>query len=173
MRLLLTVAMTAILSVPANAISVHGFETTRSERIVELAGSIHPAALYVLSSRLLAQGKGQEAANWMYAGQLRYRFMIAALGHKGQEQGILYSAMTEQVGRPVNGYIAGNPDEWIAAMEWALNWDAVTDNAVTSKTEFAAELSQIREGLRKLIARVDASRDQIRKERAANGLPNR
>ena len=46
---------------------------------------------------------------------------------------LLFSALTEQVGRPVNEYIAGNVDEWLAAMQWALDWDAANDNGVTSK----------------------------------------
>src|SRR5690625_4154023 len=40
-------------------------DTMPSAQIVEQAGSLHPSALYVLASRLLAEGKGQEAANWM------------------------------------------------------------------------------------------------------------
>ena len=38
-------------------------DTMPSAQIVEQAGSLHPSALYVLASRLLAEGKGQEAAN--------------------------------------------------------------------------------------------------------------
>lgn len=141
-------------------------------QIIEQAGSLHPSALYVLASRLLAQGKGQEAANWMYAGQLRYRFMLA-VPDAGANDRILFSALTEQVGRPVNEYIAGDPDEWIAAMEWALAWDEATDNDVTSRTAHPATLAEVRGGLARLIEKVDSSRDQIRRERTANGLENR
>ncbi len=144
-----------------------------SAQIVSQAGSLHPSALYVLSSRLMAEGKGQEAAKWMYAGQLRYRFLLAALGNAGRDEQILFSALTEQVGRPVNQYIAGNPDEWIAAMKWALDWDAATANGVTSKTRHAAELARVRNGLAELIVEVDTSRDQIRRQRRANGMRNR
>ncbi|HLS18908.1 MAG TPA: hypothetical protein VK090_03785 [Paracoccaceae bacterium] len=147
-------------------------DTMPSAQIVEQAGSLHPSALYVLASRLLAEGKGQEAANWMYAGQLRYRFMLAVPDASANDR-ILFSSLTEQVGRPVNEYIAGDPDEWIAAMRWALDWDAAIENQATSKTEHAAELAEVRSGLERLISTVDASRDEIRRERTANGLENR
>ena len=116
---------------------------------MDQAGSLHPSSLYVLASRLAVQGKAAANAR------------------------VLFSALTEQVGRPVNEYIAGDPDEWIAAMRWALDWDAATDNHVTSKTGHAAELAQVRGGLERLISKVDASRDEIRRERTANGLENR
>lgn len=143
-----------------------------SAQIAGQAGSLHPSALYVLAARLLAEGRGQEAANWMYAGQIRYRFLLAAPG-AGADDRALFSALTEQVGRPVNEYIAGDPDDWIAAMEWALDWDAANANDLTSKKAHAAELAEVRAGLSRLIARVDSSHAEIRRQRRDNGLENR
>lgn len=151
----------------------HAKDGQDTERIVDQAASLHPSSLYVLASRLLVQGKGQEAANWMYAGQLRFRFLLAVQGKAAANDRVLFSALTEQVGRPVNEYIAGDPDEWIAAMEWALAWDDATDNNVTSKTAHADKLAEVRQGLRQLIEKVDSSRDEIRRQRAENGLENR
>jgi len=142
-------------------------------QIAAQAESLHPSALYVLAARLLAEGKGQEAANWMYAGQLRYRFLLKAAGGDGGDDRVLFSALTEQVGRLVNEYIGGTPDEWIAAMQSALSWDAAHANAVTSKTAHAAELAEVRRGLSDLIAQVDARREELRQQRRANGLENR
>lgn len=170
----LVAAIAASLAVLLPAQAQHADPGTMpTQQIMAEAASLHPSALYVLASRLLAEGEGQEAANWMYAGQLRYRFMLEALGDAAGNESVLFSALSEQVGRPVNEYIAGDPDEWIAAMRWALEWDARTPNALTSKTRHAAELASVRVGLERLIARVDSSRDQIRQERAANGLSNR
>lgn len=171
-RLLAALLLSSALLLPGHAHAAENLDTMSSAQIVAQAGSLHPSALYVLASRLLAEGRGQEAANWMYAGQLRYRFMLAVPDAQPDDR-ILFSALTEQVGRPVNEYIAGDPDEWIAAMRWALDWDAATDNHVTSKTGHAAELAQVRGGLERLISKVDASRDEIRRERTANGLENR
>lgn len=95
-----------------------------NQEIVARAPEIHPAALYILAARLLTEGKGQEAANRMYAGQLRYRILITATKQaSGSSEMTLFNALSEQVGRPVNEYVAGDPDEWIAAIDWALGWD--------------------------------------------------
>lgn len=144
-----------------------------TQEIAEQGPDLHPAALYILASRLLAEGRGQEAANWMYAGQLRYRFLISVGGEQAHDEGVLFGALSEQVGRPVNEYIAGDVDEWIAAMEWALDWDAANENGVTSKTEYADELTEVRDGLERLIAQIETNRETIPVEREANGLENR
>lgn len=172
-RLLLSLLMATAMASVVSAQDVHSFDDLSNTEIVEQATDLHPAALYLLSSRLLAEGKGQEAANWMYAGQLRYRFLITAGGEDARDESVLFSALSEQVGRPVNEYIAGDVDEWIAAMQWALDWDAANDNNVTSKTKYAETLEEIRAGLESLMADVESNRDSIPREREANGLENR
>jgi hypothetical protein len=144
------------------------------DELIQSAPAQHPAALYVLAARLLRDGRGQEAANWMYAGQLRYRFLILAsdAGPQSDER-ILFSALTEQVGRPVNEYIGGNVDEWIAAIDWALAWDAAHDNAVTSKADHADKLAELRAGLVEFRDSLDGQRVEIARQREQNGLPNR
>ncbi len=172
-RLLLCLLMaTAMVSV-APAQDMDSLDDLSNPEIVEQASDLHPAALYLLASRLLAEGKGQEAANWMYAGQLRYRFMITADGSDAQDESVLFNALSEQIGRPVNEYIAGNVDEWIAAMQWALDWDAANDNNLTSKTEHVETLEQVRAGLEGLMEQVEDNRESIPEEREANGLENR
>lgn len=167
--LLLTGAMTAI----SVAQSAQDIKAMSSAQIAEEATSLHPSALYVLAAKLLAEGRGQEAANWMYAGQLRYRFMIRAGGDAAKADETLFAALSETVGRPVNEYIAGDVDEWLAAMQWALDWDEANDNPLTSKTDHAATLEAVRAGLLGLMAQVEANRENIPREREANGLPNR
>jgi hypothetical protein len=104
---------------------------------------------------------------------LRWRFMITAENDAASNENVLFSALSEQVGRPVNEYIAGDVDEWLAAMNWALEWDAANDNNITSKTEHADALESVRSGLESLIANVEDNRETIPKEREANGLENR
>lgn len=165
--------LSSALLLPGHARAGENLDSMTSAQISERAESLHPSALYVLAARLLAEGKGRESANWMYAGQIRYRFLLAAAGAAGANDRILFSALTEQVGRPVNEYIAGDPDEWIAAMEWALDWDEAHANGVTSKAAHAAELAEVRQGLTDLIAKVDSSREELRQHRIDNGLENR
>lgn len=170
-RLLMSILLAAAMLSPAQA--QQDLAKLSNAQIEAKATEVHPAALYVLASRLLAEGKGQEAANWMYAGQLRYRFLIEAAGSAAGNENVLFSALTEQVGRPVNEYIAGNVDEWLAAMDWALEWDAANANGVTSKTEHADALAKVRDGLAQFRAEVEADRENIPRKREANGLVNR
>ncbi|WP_343312665.1 hypothetical protein AAIB41_07390 [Brucella sp. BE17] len=145
-----------------------------NQQIVTRAPEIHPAALYVLAARLLAEGKGQEAANWMYAGQLRYRVFITATKQSaGNSEMPLFGALTEQVGRPVNEYVAGDPDEWIAAIDWALDWDESNPNTLVDKRTHATTIKEVRAGLVKLRTHVDSNREEIRRQRTENGLENR
>lgn len=110
----------------------------------------------------------------MYAGQLRYRFLLAVEGPTdGSQNAALFGGLTEQIGRPVNEYIGGNVDEWLAAMDWALEWDAANPNGTTSKTDHAQTLAEQRAGLQGFRDSIEEKRDTIPKEREANGLENR
>lgn len=134
----------------------------------------HPSIAYVLSARLLAQGKGLEAAKWMYAGQLRYRYLIATTKDTAKPgEHALFGALTEQVGRPVNEYIGGDVDEWIEAIDWALQWDEQTPDPLVDREQHSADIKEIRDGLIKLRNDIDGRREEIAKGRAENGLPNR
>ncbi|MDD9724551.1 hypothetical protein PVV74_03685 [Roseovarius sp. SK2] len=173
MRDFLAFAVMVFLTHSVAAQPAEDFASMPTTELIETAPTAHPSTLYRLSAQLLEDGNGLEAAKWMYAGQLRYRFLIESLGDAAAEERVLFSALNESVGRPVNEYIAGDPDEWIAAMQWALRWDTTHDNPLTSKTEFASELASVRSGLAALIDQVDANRERIRSGRSAAGLPNR
>lgn len=143
-------------------------------QIITQAAELHPSALYVLSARLMAKGQHQEAANWMYAGQLRYRILLTANKvDPASSDRVLFSALSEQVGRPVNEHIAGDVDEWITAINWALHWDATTPSPLLDRTQHAAAITQVRDGLVKLRDDVDGRRAEIARERTKNNLPNR
>ncbi|TSH98515.1 hypothetical protein FOZ76_01820 [Verticiella sediminum] len=163
-------ACLGLLAAPASSQDVKDMSNAQ---IVAAAPDLHPAALYVLASRLLAEGKGQEAANWMYAGQLRYRILLATGQIGGREGRPLFDALTEQVGRPVNEYIAGDVDEWIAAMNFALEWDAAEPNPRVDVSKHRATVDEVRGGLERLRDSLDGRRDEIAREREKNGLENR
>jgi len=167
MRVLFTIF--TCLSLLAGPASSQNLENMSNDEIVAAAPDLHPAALYVLASRLLAEGKGQDAANWMYAGQLRYRMLIVT----GQEGRVLFDALTEQVGRPVNEYIAGDVDEWIAAMNFALDWDASEPNSMIDMSKHRGAVNEVRAGLETFRDSLDGRREEIARERAKNGLENR
>ncbi|MDH4992361.1 hypothetical protein QEZ48_16215 [Aquamicrobium lusatiense] len=149
-------------------------ERMTNEQIVAAAPDLHPSALYVLASRLLSEGKGQEAANWMYAGQLRYRILLAAADEaERMRQAPLFSAFNEQVGRLVNEYIAGDVDEWVAAIDFALDWDEAKKNGLVTVADHAAEIAQVRAGLVAFRDSLGERREEIAREREKNGLENR
>ncbi|MEO3999712.1 hypothetical protein [Mesorhizobium sp. CAU 1732] len=173
-RLLFALLLATTLLGPAKAQDMGDLGSMSVEQLQAQAPDLHPAALYVLAARLLASGNGREAANWMYAAQLRYRFLLVVEGATGSSNSaVLFSALTEQVGRPVNEYIGGNVDEWLAAVDWALEWDAANPNGTTSKTEHAKTLAELRAGLQGFRASIEERRDTIPGEREANGLENR
>jgi hypothetical protein len=143
----------------------------------ELKASIekqHPAAYYILAGKLFAAGAKDEAVFWFYAGQLRYRFHLAA--HPDLPRGgddALFASLSEVVGRPMNEYAFGDMPRLIATIDKVLAWDERTANGFTSKTQYATALTDIRDGLTKLRAHIVENGDQIRAERKKNGLENR
>ena len=160
---------------PAQAQTEPDYQTMSVEELIAAAPELHPAALYILAARLMGAGDGYAAAQWMYAGQLRYRFLLATQGDDQpySDDRILFSALSESVGRPINEYIGGDVDEWLAVIAWALDWDAKTDNLFLSKTEHAAALQEVRAGLAALRADIESQRDDIPRIREENGLENR
>jgi hypothetical protein len=141
--------------------------------LIAAAETLHPAALYVLAAKLLQSGQNDDAVFWFHVGQLRYRFMLATLeGQERSDAGILFSALSENVGRPINEWAFGDVDAAVATIDAALAWDAAHDNPVTSKTAHPAELAEVRAGLVELRDRMAREKDHIRTQRTRNGLPN-
>ncbi|MCW2365120.1 hypothetical protein M2341_000567 [Sphingobium sp. B7D2B] len=143
------------------------------EQIIAEAETVHPAALYILATKLMAEGRMDDAVRWFYIGQLRYRFLLAAEPERLAENQPLFSALSESVGRPINEYAFGDVDAAVAHIDSALAWDAAHANGVTSKERHAEELAQVRAGLQKLRDDMIANKDQIRETRTRNGLDNR
>ncbi|MCO4317727.1 hypothetical protein M8997_011080 [Phyllobacterium sp. 21LDTY02-6] len=167
----------AILLVPAGTRESRSQDDFAAMTPAELKSNIeasHPAAYYVLASKLFSGGTRDEAVVWFYAGQLRYRFHLAAhpdLPADGDRA--LLASLSEVVGRPINEYAAGNVEEWASAMQGALDWDEQHDNGFTSKSAYAEQWLQQRAGLAKLRANVRAQAAEIRQQRLENGLENR
>ncbi|AMY08359.1 hypothetical protein LuPra_01556 [Luteitalea pratensis] len=134
----------------------------------------HPAAYYVLAGKLFASGEKDEAVFWFYAGQLRYRFHLAAnpdLPPSGDAA--LFASLSEVLGRPINKYAFGDVVQVTATIDKVLAWDGRTANGYTSKTTHAAAWKGIRDGLGQLRSHLVQSGDQIRAQHKQNGLENR
>ena len=62
----------------------------------------------------------------------------------------------------------------VRAQELSLeDWDAASRNGFEPKAACASAIAEQRQGLGQLIAQIRTSGDDIRRQRAANGLPNR
>lgn len=134
----------------------------------------HPATYYVLAQKLFESGKRDEAIFWFYAGQLRYRFHLAA--HPDLEPSgdpALFSSLSEVLGRPLNEYAFGDLKALRATIQRVLDWDERTANGFTSKTKFASPWKETRTGLEKLREYLRTNAEEIRRQRKANGLENR
>lgn len=134
----------------------------------------HPAAYYILAMKLFDADRKDEATFWFYAGQLRYRFHLAAhpdLDPSGDPA--LFESLSDLVGRAVNEYAFGDLEVLYATLEKVKSWDEENPNGFTSKTEYAAEWKTTRDGMVELMKYIRANGEQIRSQRKANGLENR
>lgn len=143
------------------------------EQIIAGAEHAHPAALYVLASKLMRAGRFDEAVRWFYIAQLRYRFHLMTDPPDAADARILFSALSESVGRPINEYAFGDVDGAVRQIDAALAWDAGHANHFTSKAAFPAQFAKTREGLIAMRDDMLARKDEIRETRTRNGLPNR
>ena len=179
-------SLLAVVALPAIASTQGGSRTERNEmpsqgdleqqtpnQIIASAETAHPAALYVLASKLMGAGRPDEAVRWFYIGQLRYRFHLMTDPPGVADERILFSALSESVGRSINEYAFGDVDGAVREIDAALAWDAAHANHFTSKIAYPGQLATIREGLVALRDTMLARKDEIRETRRSNGLPNR
>jgi hypothetical protein len=144
------------------------------DELIRIIPDQHPSFYYVLASRLFQANRRDEAVYWFYAGQLRYRIRLACHPDLAPDtEPALFGSLQETVGRPINEYAGADPRAWAAAMERALAWDAATHNGFEPKAPCQAAIADQRGGMGQLIAHVRANEAQLRRDRAAAGLPNR
>jgi len=135
----------------------------------------HPAVLYAYAKRLFAQEQNRnDAVMWFYAGQLRFRFLLAVQPARppDREAGIMAS-LNATIGQTLNEWAGGSPQDWAAAIDQALAWDAAHGNAITSQQTHEKAWQDTRSGLAALRDSILANAQDIRKQRAQRGLENR
>jgi len=175
-RCLASVILGIALPINAHAVAEPEPDLARMtpEQIEARATELHPAALYVLASRLMRREAYDDAVRWFYVGQLRYRFHLAVTpAAERQNDAVLFSALSENVGRPINEYAFGDVDSAVRQIDAALAWDEREPNDFTDKTTHADAWREVRSGLVALRDNMAANKAQIREQRAVNGLPNR
>jgi hypothetical protein len=154
-------------------LSALSFGAARGEAIRPTAsatGQMSPAAYYEKAAANWANGAREDATFWLYVAQLRSRARLTArtdLDPTGEPA--LYSALMETVGRPINEYAFGDVAEACRQIDRALRWDE--DNPDPSIPDAMRRTTQA--GLMKLKDYMLSNVDEIRRQRAASGLPNR
>ena len=119
----------------------------------------------LLSERLFAANRPDDAVFWYYVGQLRGRMEAASDSDAAQAYGAIFATF----GPVINEYAAGNVDKLAATIDRVLAWDAAHPAAHTTSGVREKE----RQGLADLRTYFLKNKDQVRAERAKNGLPNR
>ena len=138
------------------------------------APSLPPVSLYRLAGRLFAAGRRDDAVVWFYIAQIRARFRLAVAPNLAPDgEPAVYEALFETIGPQINGWAFGDIDRVAAHMQEALDWDSSHANAFTPKAGHEAELDQVRSGLMSLRVSVLTRKDELRRERTANGQANR
>jgi len=106
-----------------------------------------PAYYLVYASRWMKAGDLPAAMRWFYIGQLRHRVSVQA---NPKQDTTLFAALSAGLGGPMNRYGALHIDQWLAAIDGALAWDAAHANGLTDKDKFAVIYGAQRDGLTKL-----------------------
>lgn len=130
----------------------------------------HPAEDYQEAVAVFNAGERLTGACLFYRGQYRFRVYLAArpeLDPSGE--GALMASLNEGVGRPVNEWLGGDVDEFLAVLDWA----ARLDDPLTPKATFGAAHDEVRAGLEELRHMVAAASEVVREQRRLNGLPDR
>lgn len=159
---------------PAVASASESAANDMIDDMIAAAETLHPAEVYQLAAKLLqVEGREDEAVKWFYIGQLRYRFLLRAEQRPGSNEGVLFAALSESVGQPVNRYAFGDVDQLSRQMAAALEWDAAHDNRLTSKFRYSEALAAVRGEMENFRREMLDRKAEIRRLRLENGLSNR
>jgi hypothetical protein len=134
----------------------------------------HPAAYYQRAADLFRLDQKDDAVFVFYLGQLRFRTHLAArpdLPKSGDPA--LFASLSEVVGRPLNEYAFGDIPALLRTIDAVLAWDARNPDSFTPPSQFAAAHQRTREGMSAFRRQMQAQAAEIKRQRAANGLPNR
>jgi hypothetical protein len=127
---------------------------------------------YMIAARMIKAGRWDDAGAWFYVGQLRGRINVNCVKQAPSGGPAALASLNEIVGKPINEYLGANPDKWAMTIQRALDWDARHADAQNSGPACMSAKRAQREGLASLKRYVLSHKDEIRRERRKNGLPN-
>ena len=177
MRTSWIVLLAALFSLGISTGPARAAQDFADQSVEELRAGItdkHPSSYMVLAARLFEQGDKREAVKWFYIGQIRYRAWLKAnpdLEPSGDPA--LFSSLMATVGRPLNEYIGGDVDEWVATIDDAIAWHQDHPDGFLGKDEHRQVYASLIAGLKDMRDNIAARKDEIRQQRRENGLENR
>ena len=145
--------------------------------------------LYVGAIRLYDLGYRNEAVYWFYTAQYRARQVsglldptkIGSVGDSGFELQAAGAAFMQTVGTWINAYAFGHPDRLIQVVRRVQkegrrigDLQAIYPNvAFVDRRRWPAANAQLADGMDSLVAYLEGHKDQIARQRAANGTAAR
>ncbi|PAX06615.1 hypothetical protein [Sphingomonas lenta] len=129
-------------------------------------------AFYERAAERVRQDRLEEAALAFYVGQLRGRTAVACRRPPEDEAPALLASFNSVLGEPINRWVGGSVKRWLRVIDGAIAWEQAHPDPATAGPDCAAAREQVGAGLKSMRAEIAATADQIRRERAANGLPN-
>jgi hypothetical protein len=166
-RRLVLGAMAALAATPAFA------QQSREQVAAGLNGQ-NPAAYYQSAMTLFRAGQRDDATFIFYLGQLRYRTHLRARPDlKPDGDPALFGSLSEVVGRPINEWAFGDMPAALRTLDAVLAYDARDPDRFTPPGQFKAAHDSTREGMRGFRRQMEAQAQDIKRQRAANGLENR
>lgn len=134
----------------------------------------HPVSYIVLAAKLFKEGAKEDAAEWYYIGQIRYKAYLQANPNLPLDgEPALFASLIDVIGTPINRYIAGDVDLWVTTIDNALIWHASNDDNFIGKEKNKKIYDGIVQGLEDFKEYVISNKETIRQARSANGLENR
>lgn len=146
-------------------------------RAYEVAGSLegaHPSVYIQKAAELYRSRRHDEATFLYYLGQLRYRIYLRTHPDLPPDRDpALFSSLVEVVGRPVNEYAAGDIPSLVKIIQAVLDYDEANPDPFNPKAARSAQRADTRNGLADVMRGFSEKADDIRAQRAKNGLENR
>ena len=133
-----------------------------------------PASDYEVAARVFQAGDRLVGTCLFYRAQYRARVHLAAKpGLDPSGEPALYASLNEVIGRPINEWAGADVEDWTDAMQCALDWASTHDDPFLPRARYRKAHDEVARGLAAFIADTRGSADEIRRQRAANGLKNR
>lgn len=150
---------------------IEGLDKLPGAEIEARLPATHPANYYGYAARLWRDGEKDNAVLWLSVGELRFRFLLLTEPHTDPSgDPALFNSLQATIGRPILLYAGSDTSKWAKQIDSALQWDESNPNDFTSKSKYKKQWEQARGSLGQLKSYIAAHADDIRKQRAQEGI---